>query len=289
MKISIKSKTATLTALTFSVAFAAGQAQAALKLEPYVASAQGFGVTSTLITGDKEAVLVNGLFNKSDALRVAANVLDSGKTLTTIFVSYGDPDYYFGLDELHRLFPKAKIVATADTVKHIQQTKALKQQYWSPKMGANAPTDMIVPEVLTGKLSVDGEPIDIKGNGKLTYLWVPSNKALLGGIAVTSGEHLWTADDAKPEQRAALEKTLQEMKDLQPQLVVPAHMVQGAAMNSQAIDFSLSYLKKYDAAAKQSKNAAALVEQMKNAYPDLPGDFNLDLGAKVVKGEMQWP
>lgn len=286
----MNSKIVTLTAVAFSVAMAAANAQAALKLEPFVASEQGFGVTSTLITGDKEAVLVNGLFNKSDALRVAANVLDSGKTLTTIFVSYGDPDYYFGLDELHRLFPKAKIVATAETVKHIQQTKLLKQQYWSPKMGVNAPAEIIVPEVITSqRLSVDGEPIEIKGKGKLTYLWVPANKALVGGIAVTSGEHLWTADDAKPGQRVALQKTLQEMKDLQPQVVIPAHMVQGAPMGVQAIDFSLDYLQKYAVAAKQSKNATALIEQMKQAYPGLPGAFSLELGAKVVKGEMQWP
>jgi hypothetical protein len=143
--------------------------------------------------------------------------------------------------------------------------------------------------VITGKLSVDGEPIDIKGNGKLTYLWLPTNKAIVGGIVVTSGEHLWTADDAKPEQRVELQKALLEMKSLHPQMVVPAHMIQGAPMNVQAIDFSLSYLKKYEAVAKQSKNASELIEQMKQAYPGLPGDFSLELGAKVVKGEMKWP
>lgn len=284
----MNSKKTVLAAVVLTAAVT--QAQAALKLEPYVASPQSFGVTSTLITGSKEAILVNGLFNKADALRVAATILDSGKTLTTIFVSYGDPDYYFGLEELHRLFPKAKIVATADTVKHIQQTYQLKQKYWSPKMGANAPQTLLIPQVISSqRLSVDGEPIEIKGKGKLTYLWIPSNKALLGGIVVTSGEHLWTADDAKPEQRADLEKTLQDMKALQPQVVIPAHMIQGAPMNSQAIDFSLDYLKKYDVAAKQSKDSAALIEQMKQAYPGLPGDFNLELGAKVVKGEMKWP
>lgn len=265
-------------------------AQAAVTVQPYVASPEGFGVTSSLISGDKEAVLVNGLFNKSDALRVAANLLDSGKKLTTIFVSYGDPDYYFGLDELHRLFPDAKIVATANTVKHIQDTQALKKSYWSPKMGSNAPSEIIVPEVFGGKeLTVDGEKIEVRGEDKLTYLWIPSNKTILGGIAVTSGEHLWTADDAKPEQRAALKAVLKQMLTLKPELVIPAHTVKGAPMNSKAIQFSINYLNTYDKVDKTTKTSAQLIEGMKKAYPQLPGESNLELGAKVVKGEMKWP
>ena len=281
----------TLKALSASsLLLGATLSHAELKVQPYTASPEGFGVTSTLITGEKEAILVNGLFNKSDALRVAADVLDSGKTLTTIFVSYGDPDYYFGLDELHRLFPKAKIIATPYTVNHIKQTQALKKAYWSPKMGANAPASIIVPQVFNGKsLTVDGESIDIKGKDKLTYLWIPSSKTVLGGIPVTSGEHLWTADDAKPAQREALKATLNDMLALQPQLVVPAHMVKGAPMTTEAIQFSINYLDQYEKVNQQSKNAAQLVEGMKKAYPDLPGDSSLELGAKVVKGEMKWP
>lgn len=265
-------------------------AQAALTIKPYVASPEGFGVTSSLISGDNEAILVNGLFNKSDALRVAADVLDSGKKLTTIFVSYGDPDYYFGLDELHRLFPYAKIVATANTVKRIQDTQALKKDYWSPKMGSNAPTEIIVPEVFDGKaLTVDGEQVELRGEDKLTYLWVPSAKTILGGIPVTSGEHLWTADDAKPEQRDALKAVLKQMLSLKPDVVIPAHMVKDAPMSAKAIQFSINYLNTYDKVAKASKNSAELIEGMKKAYPQLPAESNLELGAKVVKGEMKWP
>jgi glyoxylase-like metal-dependent hydrolase (beta-lactamase superfamily II) len=278
------------TSLVSALLLGSVAAQAALKIEPYVASPEGFGVTSILISGDKEAVLVNGLFNKSDALRVAANVLDSGKTLTTIFVSFGDPDFYFGLDELHRLFPNAKIVATANTVKHIQESQALKKAYWSPKMGNNAPTDIVVPEVFEGKtLTVDGEKIELRGEDKLTYLWVPSTKTILGGIPVTSGEHLWTADDATVEQRKALKDVLKQMLSLKPDVVIPAHMVQGAPMNSTAVQFSIDYLNQYDTVVKASKNSAELIEGMKKAYPQLPAESSLELGAKVVKGEMKWP
>lgn len=92
-----------------------------LKVTSFLAQPDHFGVTSTLIEGEKDVLLVNAQFSKSEALRLAANILDSGKTLNTIFVSYGDPDYYFGLDVFKHYFPDAKIIATPETVKHIQE------------------------------------------------------------------------------------------------------------------------------------------------------------------------
>ncbi|MGR6871542.1 hypothetical protein ACU6U9_04380 [Pseudomonas sp. HK3] len=44
----------------------------------------------------------------------------SGKTLATIYISHGDPDFYFGLDVFNAAFPDARIVATAVTVEKIK-------------------------------------------------------------------------------------------------------------------------------------------------------------------------
>ena len=49
-------------------------------------------------------------------------------------------------------------------------------------------------------------------------------------------------------------------------------------------DLTLHYL--YDPLCGWS---AALVEAMKRRYPNLPGEEGLELSAKVLKGEMQWP
>lgn len=283
-------KTIAIAGLTAQVQLANA---APLTIENYVANDKGFSVSSTLISGKKEAILVNGLFNQSDALRVAANILDSGKTLTTIFVSYGDPDYYFGLQSLHQIFPNAKIIATPVTVKHIQETKKLKLDYWGSKMGNNAPKNILVPTPTQDKVfTLDGEQIELKGEGKLTYLWIPANKAVLGGNVVTAGYHVWTADDPTSTQRAAIEKALKEIKALKPELVIPAHMVKDGATDVSSVDFTLNYLEKYDQVAKQSKNSAEIIQKMKNLYPQLNGETSLDsleMGAKVVKGEMKWP
>lgn len=273
-------------------AFAASSAAFAqdLKIQNFLAQPDHFGVTSTLIEGDKEVLLVNAQFSKSEALRIAADILDSGKTLKTIFVSYGDPDFYFGLDVFKQYFPNVQIIATPETVKHIQDTQALKVDYWGPKMGANAPSKIIVPQAYTAKtLKLENETIEIKGQKELTYLWIPSVKAVVGGIPVSSGIHLWTADTPTTKDRAEVIKTLESIKALKPQTVVPAHMKAGAAEGLNAVNFSIDYLKQYEQAVKSSKNSEVLIKTMQQKYPTLTETSSLELGAKVVKGEMQWP
>lgn len=261
-----------------------------LKVTSFLAQPDHFGVTSTLIEGEKDVLLVNAQFSKSEALRLAANILDSGKTLNTIFVSYGDPDYYFGLDVFKHYFPDAKIIATPETVKHIQDTQALKVKYWSPIMGANAPSQIIVPQVYTAKtLNFENEKIEIKGKDELTYLWIPSAKAIVGGIPISSGIHLWMADTPTIKERTAVVQSLESMKALQPAIVIPAHMAPNAPQGLNAINFSINYLKQYEKAVKNTQNASELTQLMRTKYPKLQELGNLDLGAKVVKGEMKWP
>ncbi|WP_120430914.1 MBL fold metallo-hydrolase [Acinetobacter baylyi] len=278
-------------ALAFTILAASSTSFAQeLKIQNFLAKPEHFGVTSTLIEGDKEVLLVNAQFSKSEALRIAADILDSGKSLKTIFVSYGDPDFYFGLDVFKQYFPNVQIIATPETVKHIQDTQALKVAYWGPQMGANAPSRIIVPQAYTAKnLKLENENIEIKGNKELTYLWIPSAKAVVGGIPVSSGIHLWMADTPTTKDRNEVIQTLENIKSLNPKVVVPAHMKSGAAEGLDAINFSINYLKQYEKAVKNTQNASELTQLMRTKYPKLQELGSLDLGAKVVKGEMKWP
>ena len=81
------------TVLTVSLALASLAAEAApLQLSVYNADENSFNVTSVLVSGDKDAVLIDTGFTRADAYRIAARVLDSGKQLKTIYVSQADAD-----------------------------------------------------------------------------------------------------------------------------------------------------------------------------------------------------
>ena len=70
--------------------------------------------SATLVTGPTGALLVDAGFTRADGHRLVAAILDSGKDLTTVFVSHADPDYYFGLEAVADAFPDVAIVAHSD-------------------------------------------------------------------------------------------------------------------------------------------------------------------------------
>ncbi|OUY07781.1 MBL fold metallo-hydrolase [Acinetobacter populi] len=281
------SKVVLITALAGLSTFATAQP---LLLKTHLAEPQNFGVSSTLIEGEKDVILVNAQFSRSEALRVAADILDSGKNLKTIFISYGDPDYYFGLQTLKTYFPQVEVIATPQTVKHIAATHELKLKYWAPKFGPNAPTETYLPTAYTAKhLTLDGQDIEIKGQDERTFLWIPSIKAVVGGNLVSSGIHVWTADTPQPKDRQHVIASLNEIKALHPEQVIPAHMQENAPTGIAAVDFTISYLKQYEKAVNASKNAEQLIDTMKKQYPQFKDTSSLELGAKVVKSEINWP
>jgi glyoxylase-like metal-dependent hydrolase (beta-lactamase superfamily II) len=283
-------------ALTLGVVAAgAASAQTALPLAVKVhnTDANSFHVNAVVVSGKTEAVVIDTGFTRADALRVAANVLDSGKTLKAIFISNADPDFYFGAETLKGIFPQVQVLTTPAVREKIQAKLAGKVAFWGPKMGQNAPRQPIVPDVLNGTtLSVDGETIEVRGTtGELAarpYVWIPSIKAIVGNIAVFGNLHVWTADTQKPSERQAWLAQLDEMQALQPALVVPGHMAAGTRLDASAIASTRDYLKRFEAELPKAASGAELIATMQKAYPQAGLGVALDIGAKVNKGEMKW-
>mgnify|MGYP000273170678 CR=1 FL=1 len=164
-----------------------------------------FAVSSTLVSGPKEAVLFDAQFSVKDGEALVEKIRRSGKTLNKIVITSGDPDFYFGLQPLVKAFPNAKVVATQQVVDHIKATKDAKLAFWGPQMKDGAPTTLIVPQVLTSTtFMVDGEKIDIEQpDSYAAYVWIPSAKTILGGTGVSWGIHLWTADTQTRARRSS--------------------------------------------------------------------------------------
>ena len=284
----------TVIAASLAIAFTSAQAAQPLSVKVYNADGNSFNVNSTLVVGDKEAMVIDAGFTRADALRIAANVLDSGKQLKTIYVSQADPDYYFGVETLKEIFPQADVVTTPAVLEKINAKKAGKVAFWGPKMGANAPRSPVVPRALEGNtLTLDGQTIEIRGTqGVLAhrpYAWIPSIQAVVGNIGVFGGMHVWTADTQTAAERAAWAAQLDDMAALKPALVVPGHMKAGTQVDASSITFTKDYLQTFEKNLAASKNSAELVNAMKQSYPQVTdGAMSLDIGAKVNMGEMKW-
>jgi glyoxylase-like metal-dependent hydrolase (beta-lactamase superfamily II) len=274
----------------------AGAALAAepLRVEVYNPGPEAiFPVSSVLVTGEKEAVLIDAQFARPQAHELVKRIHQSGKTLTAIYISHGDPDYYFGLQTITEAFPKAKVLATAQTVAHIKQTKDSKLAYWGPQMGDGAPGKLIVPQVLEGnRLELEGRQLQIIGldgpQPERTFVWIPSTKTVLGGVVLSNNIHVWMADTQSAKSHADWLATLAHIEKLQPVAVIPGHFLPGERKAIDAARFTADYIKTFDAETVKAKDSTALVAAMKAHYPALGDESSLELSAKVAKGEMKW-
>jgi glyoxylase-like metal-dependent hydrolase (beta-lactamase superfamily II) len=72
---------------------------------------------STLIYGVRDAVLVDAFMTVKQASALADWVAARGKNLTTIYITHGHGDHWFGVGTLLERFPNAKTVTMPNAVK----------------------------------------------------------------------------------------------------------------------------------------------------------------------------
>src|SRR5882757_6157778 len=118
-----------------SLAPGTAHADAKLTATVFTGSPAGFLADSTLVTGDKDAILIDAQFDLADAHRLVAMILESKKHLTTVYITHFHPDHYFGLAVIQQAFPKAKLVALPAAVAEIKKTWQDKVKQWGPMYG----------------------------------------------------------------------------------------------------------------------------------------------------------
>lgn len=271
--------------------FASSAFAAPLQLDVYNPQEKAiFPVSSTLVSGPKEAILFDAQFSTKDAEKLVQMIRSSGKTLKAIVITSGDPDFYFGLEPLVKAFPGVNVLATPHVVDHIRATKEAKLQFWGPQMKDGAPTSLTVPQATTQtRFTVDGETLELRQpNDYAAYVWIPANRAIIGGTGIASGIHVWTADTQSSAERMAWRNVLSEMQQLHPAQVVPGHYIGERPAGDKAIRFTQDYLQSFEQALGAKKGSAYVIKTMTAAWPGLADESSLELSAKVNNGEMKW-
>ena len=251
-------------------AASAASAQSKLHLRVFTSGPNGFSVNSTLIYGDHDAILVDTQFVRSEAYRVAAMVLESKRNLTTVYITHGHPDHYFGLAVLKQAFPNAKFVALPATIAAIRNGWEGRLKNWTPEFGYNLPTTgPILPDELQGNtLALEGETLEVVGGvtgdePNNSYVWIPSLRAVIAGDIVFSGSHF-----NPPKMPQEWLKTLDQIADLKPITVIPGHQSVNARHDVTAIDLMKTYIQDYNEALETSKTAAEFHAKIVRKYPN---------------------
>jgi glyoxylase-like metal-dependent hydrolase (beta-lactamase superfamily II) len=291
----VQAATAAGAATTLTTSGVGALAATPLQWKHFPAGEHGFFRAPVLLSGAKEAILIDGGFSLPDGRAVADAIKASGKTLTTIYISQGDPDYYFSLGPIKAAFPAAKVIAASDTIAAIKGSVEKKLAVWGPQLKENGPqkvSDIVFPEAFDGaSLSLEGQAVEIVAADGLPgrrYVWVPSLNAAFGGVLVFSGLHVWTADTPTVASRAKWIQALDAIAARKPAIVVPGHLAADGALDVSAVAYTRDYLLAFDEEQAKAADSAALIAAMTRRYPTAGLAAALQLGAKVAKGEMKW-
>ncbi|WP_068076300.1 MBL fold metallo-hydrolase [Novosphingobium lentum] len=289
---------AVIAALVLALAGSAPCAEAAADASPLTVkvlrtSAGSLYANIALIEGEHDAVLVDAPFTRADAHRVVAMVLDSGKHLTTVFVTHDHPDHFFAMEVIQDAFPDVKIVAHPVVVADIWRSLPFKVKRWGPLLGTNGPRHPSAPLPLdSDTILLEGRELKIIGPMQgdhlhATALWAPSIKALFPGDLVYNQMYLWFGEH-DPASIAAWGKAIDQLAALQPTMVVAGHSKPGLPNDASGLDYSRRYIAAWPGLVAASKDATDLGARVTKAFPgsvDVLGDFLLGNSSRVAKGE----
>lgn len=256
-------------------------AQTALTFKVHTGrGANGYDVNSTMISGEKDMLVIDPQFSLPEAHRLAAEILESKKNLTLIYVSHPHPDHFFGLAVLKQAFPNARIVALPATANAIKNAWPARQKFWAPTYGPLIPgPEPVLPEPLESPtLTLEGQEFPITGGVQgdgpgNSFVQIPSLKAIVAGDTVFDRVYFGVPKDKAREEWM---KTLDQISALHPAILIPGHEGSGAKHDLTAIAFMKKYIADWDKDVASSKTPAEMKAKVLKQYPGLGMEFTLN-------------
>ena len=232
-------------------------------------------ISSTLISGKRDAVFVDTFITAEQADILVEWVAASGKNLTTIYVTHGHGDHFFGIGALLDRFTSAKAVTTPDVVKLMrrQASPDVLASFWNPLFPGQIPHRLVIAEELKRNvIDLEGRDLVVVEVGhtdtdNTTCLHVPSVGLVVAGDVAYNDVHLYLAESNAQTRRewiAALDK----IESLNPRAVIAGHKRPGNDDSPGIIEETRQYIRDFDRVAGKTTTARGLYDEMLELYPD---------------------
>jgi glyoxylase-like metal-dependent hydrolase (beta-lactamase superfamily II) len=273
----------------------------ALKYRVFLHSYLGFNSNSTLIYGEKDAILIDPPQLMSDAHQMAAEIIRMRLNLTHIYCSHFHPDHHFGLKVLLPAFPDAKAVGLKQSVHDIIDSTNDKIDMWAiDRFGKYDILDKTnIPLILREpKLELEGEEIHFIGGFEgdsinNSIAWIPSIGVLCATDVAFHDCNLWPIE-SNVERRKKWRKDIARMMDYNPRVIIPGHhdeekleILKECAEDSSrtytdCVQWSIDYLDHFDEVYATAKDGKEFYERIWNKYPLKAEDFAIHWATRLI-------
>ncbi|MFF3513138.1 MBL fold metallo-hydrolase [Streptomyces sp. NPDC002573] len=250
-------------------------------------------LTSTLIFGEEEAVLVDPPFTREHTERVGDWVAGSGKRLTHIYSTHGHGDHWFGTAELVKRFPGVTVYATRGTIEvmHQQATEG-RQKMWDPSFPGLIPDSPVLAQpipadgfLLEGNV-VQAVEVGHSDTDETSVLHVPSLGLVVAGDVAYNGVHQYILEGGDGGLQAWL-AAIDRVAALEPRFVVAGHKNKDLPDDPAILDQTRQYLLEVVRLLNGKPTAREFFDRMTGLYPDLLNPGPVWYGAVGLLGADQ--
>lgn len=231
--------------------------------------------TSTLIFGQNDAVLVDAYFPPKEVEALIDWIVASGKNLTTIYITHGHADHFFGIAAIQKHFPNAKAVAMPAVIHmmHKQAAPEYSINFWGSRFPGQIPDKIVIPDPLSGNIiELEGQALIAIYAGhsdtdNTTFLFVPSIGLVVAGDVAYNDVHMHLSES---NNQTSLEwiSSLDKMQSLNPQAVIAGHKRVGREDSPIIIQESQKYIRDFLSLSRSTTTAQELYDQMLALYPN---------------------
>ena len=247
-------------------------------------------LSSTLISGQRDALLVDPPFTRTQIQAVGDWVERSGRRLAYIYATHGHGDHWFGTGELARRFPGVTVYATEPAIEVMrQQAGPSREQLFDRIFPGQIPASPVLAEPIPahGFLLEGNEVVAVEtghsDTDKTSVLHVPSIGLVAAGDVAYNGVHQYVSEGGDGGLQEWL-RAVDRVAGLRPRAVVAGHKNEDRPDDPAILDETRQYLTDVIRLLEEKPTARGFYDQMTGLYPDRLNPGVVWLGAVALLG-----